>query len=317
MVDVGFVLIGLDKKEYYPSSVAGFELNRDKNAPCDSLRLYLSKEKYDVELYAVKAYAKGKLIFDGLVDTQKEKIDKNGIYTYIFARSKASVLTDNEVSPCVYYSPSSDSVFLSNIIRYGFKNEIPLITSNTPYQVDKGTSCFRVLDDFVYNNAGCHIMVTPQGTIKLMESDKVVDIPEGKIQSITRCIRRSNALTDIHYKINNDDNYDRHCNSRFFVDKSISRTCYKNLSALSDNQRTVYIKNVLNNACEDYQSYHIVIDGWLDIGIVDEVMLVSAAFGNIEDAYVSSISHIMDNTGFRTVVDVVKKLDFQEMYYVD
>lgn len=317
MVDVAFEMKCLDGTVFRPERILAYEINSDVDTPCDSLRLYFECDILNKEIVEITAKQNDMVVFCGYVDVQKDVVDKNGTSFYVFARSKASILTDNEALPRVYYLPTTASLCAINLNGFELENKLPLLSGSTEYEVSKGVSCFRAIDDFVYSICGKHICVSRDGAVQLLDSDGVVNLDSRKMLKTTRTINRGSSLTKICYKLNSEDEYNRFRESVFFKNRGIDRGCYKNLSSVPDWQREITLSNIMQKANSNYYTYRFELKGFVNTSLLDKINVSLARLGNVKNARVVSLCHIFDKNGERTIICASEQFDYEEVSYVD
>lgn len=120
MAGLIFSAYDTEEKEIAVSNVLSYELSKDEDAACHGLRLYFISKVPLPELFMLRAKNNGTIVFNGYVDTQRETSDEKGTVCFVFARSTACVLLDNEAKPQVYFKPTAEALFLSNAKGLGF-----------------------------------------------------------------------------------------------------------------------------------------------------------------------------------------------------
>lgn len=65
-----------------------------------------------------------KLIFNGYCDCQRTTADERGFETYIYARSSACLLVDNDAFAYTYNRPSAQSLFDAYAKPFGFSYKL-------------------------------------------------------------------------------------------------------------------------------------------------------------------------------------------------
>ncbi len=99
---------------------ASMKLNRSEDAPADGFSGVFPLVQSGLCLTQLQIFdAKGALCFDGIVDDRTEQCG-GGILLTLAARSRASLLLDNEAIPQNYCMPSLETVFQRHIQPYGF-----------------------------------------------------------------------------------------------------------------------------------------------------------------------------------------------------
>lgn len=311
-----FYIYDLNLNKTRVENLLSFEFSKDIDAACDGLRLsFLSKKTLD-EISRVEMYEGEKKIFRGFCDVQKESVGDGGYTVFLYARSSACLLVDSEARPAVYYSPSAMSLFYDNAKEFGFVSKLPALSCKYDYRVDKGTSCFGAINNFVYTLCGKSITVSPENEIMLLQSDGKVKLGKYDIISEKRTINRATPICRIDYKISGDSNYVHHMKSRALEKKGVIRSRKLNISALPQWQREYTIKNRMNAACSDYIIFELVLDGCHNFSLFDSAEYESAHFGSIENCFISSVCISGDGSGELTRIKINQKIDLEEINYV-
>ncbi len=316
MSELKFKAEDLNGTEFFIDNIVSFELSKSIGAACDGLRLYFKNDKPLGSIVRVFVYDNGDLIFNGYCDTQRETIKSDGIETFIYARSSACLLTDNEAKPFTYNCPSVKSLFLDNAESLGFKNGLPELYCESDYQVKKGTSCFGAVNDFVCGLTSKEIVVTPGNVLTLPQGDKKVFLSDYSILSEKRVVNRGDAVSRIDYKIDSANDYIYHIKSRFLEKENILRTRKLNLSSLPKWQREYTLMNKLRLYCSAYETFEIVIDGCRSFSLYDEACYDSSIFSDTDGCYISSVCCSCDKSGEKTKIVLNKKIDLEEITYV-
>lgn len=311
-----FELLDINGNAIEISSVTSYELSSEAGAACDGLRVrFVSRETVN-EICAVKAYSNGKAVFNGFCDCQRVTADKSGYKCFVYARSSASLLVDNEAEPRQYNCPSAKQLWYSNARDFGFECALPEIYIENRYVVSKGTSCYGAINDFVYSLCGAPVYVTPDNILKVYElSKKAKRLADYNVISLSRVINRSEPISDIDYKINSSDAYSYHFRSDFVRNMGIRRRRLYNLSAIPPWQRERTAEKKLANALANYYSVEAVIAGECDLNVFDRVE-VSLSDDVTEEFYVSETVRSKDKSGEKTAVVLKKSIDGGLINYV-
>lgn len=312
-----FVGSNADDSDYLIENVISFRLNMDMDAACDGLKLEFNTYAPVPELVSVRVYYNGELIFFGYVDTQQDYSRDDGTGCFIFARSLACVLTDNEATPCTYRAPNALALFDANARALGFSCELPMIATLQDYEVTKGTSCFGAINDFVEGITGKRIIVDHSRCIRLLQSDRRYVIYPYQIISEKRIINRGDAVARIDYKIGSEKGYDHHIKSNFFEKKGIVSSKKKNLASIPAWQRDYALLAEMKSNAQNYSNIEIVIDSDVDFRLGDVVDLYSEHFGEWKNMVVLSVSYILDNNFQRTRLVLASDVDMGVVTYVD
>lgn len=310
MAELEFVLFDINETPYYTENVISYELTRDISAPCDGLRLnFISKNPLE-EINRVKAYSGDRLIFNGYCDTQREESVPLGNRVFIFARSSACLLVDNEAVTRTYQSPSAKSLFIINAKGLGFKFSFDDCFCEGAYTVGKGASCYSAINSLVSAVKKRNIIITPENDLTVPEGKNILKLDGEKIISEKKIINRASPISRIDYKTSDSAGYVYHFKSRTFEKAGIKRSKKLNLSALPDWQRSFVLKNVMNDAAVDYNVIEIVTTELVYPELYDSVL-------NYEDYSVKSVYRIFDGGGEKCVLRLFKEIETEEIMYVD
>lgn len=316
MANLEFRLFNLNDEGISFRYITSYELSMEVDAPCDGLRLNLISDRIMPEVYRVEAYNGDKKVFDGCVDTQREAVDKNGISCFLYCRSSACALTDSQAKPYTYNSPSARALFeinFGNEYKYGLGD----VFSDKPYSVGGSVSKFGVLNDFVYSITGSRIRINPNREVTLLLSNNTLKLDSDRVISIKRFINRGNALMGIDYKLNNTTDYLYHRVSRTMEEKRITSTKVKNISGVLDWQRETVLSSTMKNANDSYCNYKIVVDGYADVELMDRLEVNNSIFGKLNNLEICGVTHILDDKGYRTIIEANEVMDLKEISYVD
>lgn len=315
MADISFSLFDLEERKICVENVISYELCEDYDAPCDSLSLTFLSERALDEIYRVEASVDGKRVFFGFADTQREQISDNGFVCFIYARSSACLLTDSEAKPYTYFSPSAIGIFAANCNGLGFKYDLGNIYYANQYQVNKGTSKFSALQDFVYSVTGEKIRIDPYNKLTLMKTKGARTLSDGVI-SIKRVINRANALEKINYKVNSDKDYIYCRESDFMKKRKICSRIMKNLSSVEDWRRDRELASIMRMRNSEYHTYTITVCGFVQVELMDEIRCFDAYFESIE-AVAYSVVHSLSGGIEQTCIKAMVPFDLEEKTYVD
>lgn len=313
---LSFFVTDINDKTTQLTDISSFELSRSVDTACDGLRLNFVSEKLLDEVVRVAVYDGNRLIFNGYADAQQESADESGWQVFIYARSSACLLTDNEAKPVTYSCVSAFSLYYQNARQFGFECAFPYLYCDYDYQVGKGVSCYGAINDFVCGVTGYNIIVDPSNVIKLAEPDVVAHLEKDCVVSEKRRINRGNLVTCIDYKATGDNSYDHHLKSRYLENRKINKAQKINLSTLPDWQKEFTVKNRLYSFCKDYYTVELVLNGYHHLDLYNRVEYESSSLGRCEDYYVSKITVKNSDDGCVTKLTLNKNIDMQEINYV-
>lgn len=316
MAGLIFKCIDIQDREIQITNIQSYRLSRDYDAPCDSMRLNFIIENSLTELKKLKAYYQSKLIFNGVVDTQREQMGKDGIYCFVYARSTACTLVDNQALPLTYNCPSANSLFFHNAYPFGFKSDLPELYAEYDYQVSKGKSCYGAINDFVYGICGKNILIDVDNQIYIPDENQVVDLSGNEIISEKHIINRGNPISRIDYKLNSSVNYCYHIKSKFFEEKDISRSKKMNISSMPLWQQGSALNNSLKISAREYELIEITMVGFVNAPIGVKANYQGNLIKNTDDYYISSLTVCADDKGVYSKIVLSRNIDLQEVNYV-
>lgn len=312
-----FCLYEIDGKIHTPKNIIYYEISSEVGAACDGLRLSFIDKNVFNEIEKVEVYDDNELIFNGFCDVQKITTGKGKFKYFIYARSSASLLIDNEAKPCQYNSPSASGLWCSNAKDFGFSCELPEVYSKNNYIVSKGTSCYGAINNFIFSVYGKNIYVTAQNVIKTFEeSERVKYLANYNIASFSYSINRSEPISDIDYKINASDNYIYHFKSKFAEEKRIKRKRLLNLSSIPAWQRETTVTKRINDSILDYYSAEVVVLEKCDLKLFDRVIVNLNDFSLDDEFIVYEIVKSKNRNGESTKILLKKKAKGELINYV-
>lgn len=317
MAALTFYTYNLSGERCKAENILSFELSKSLNAPCDGLRLtYLRSGSAD-EISRVEVFDDEKKIFNGFCDTQQEETDSDGIVSFIYARSSICLLVDNQAQPCIYQSPSAESLFIKNARQFGFVNAMPNIYCDSLYQVSNGVSCYAAINSFVNGITGKRVMADAHNRLLVPDENGTVNLNDYTVLSEKRIINRGQALTVIDYKINSSEDYVYHCKSHFAERQGIKTSKKVNVSSLPEWQRKYTLSNMLHAGSSKYYSVELMLDGCCDFSLYDKVFYKSGCMDIRGDYFISAVSIFCDSKGESTKLTLYKNIDSEEINYVD
>ncbi len=302
---------------FKPENIVSYELSREAGAACDGLRLNFIPDDFPPELCGVKAYLGEKLIFNGFCDKQKTTVCETGLQCFVYARSSAALLVDNEAVPCEYNCPSARQLWYSNARELGFSCELPELYSENSYLISKGTSRFGVINDFVKATGGMPIYITPDNVIKVFEKgEKAKSLRDFNIISLSRIINRSEVISDMDCKISASDSYSYRFKSDYASGRGIVRKRLYNLSALPMWQREITAREKIKKSLEEYICAEAVIAGECDLELFDRIEVSFGKKGESEEFFISEIIRSKSGSGEKTAVVMKRNIDGEIVNYV-
>ena len=312
-----FQLFDIKGNAFKAENIISYELVMEADAPCDGLRLSFYCESNISEFCVIKAYRKDRLVFNGFCDKQKITISQSGRICFIYARSSASILVDNEAVPCQYENPSARQLWFSNAKDFGFKINLPELYSQSSYLVSKGTSCYGAINNYVSAVLGAPVYATPENVLEIYEESKGVKrLEDYDVSSVSYVINRSEPISEVDYKINSADNYSYHFKSDFVQKMGIKRKRMINLSSIPLWQRELNAEKMIKNSLNAYYSVSAVLIGECDLEIYDRVVISMDDVFENEEFYVSELVFLKNENGEQTTALLKKKMNGEIVNYV-
>lgn len=306
-----FVLTDTFGRDYTVENAVSYELIDEAGASCKGLRLYFDTDCELGEIVYVKAENNGSSVFNGFCDLQKESRAQNGFEYFVYARSLASVLIDNEAEPFEYKNPTAKQLFISNARQFGFKCNLPDIFTENSYVVSKGTSCFGAVNNFVFMMTGFPVYIDENGCMRIYGKGKTVKNFDGcHLLSQEYSISRSSVISRADYKINASEGYKYHCMSSFAEQNKIKQSRKINLSGLPAWQREKAAERKITASLDEYYSLKIRLSGICDFRLFDRVKTDKGEF------YVSEMIYAKNESGETTALVMKRKPEGKMINYV-
>ena len=257
-----FELEFLDGSRAVPQELLSYRWSADVTAGCDGLRLHFLWSGDLPEVYRVRALDQnGKCCFFGYADQQKLTIAPGRRRGFVYARSSACLLLDNEALPISLHLPDVDQMVHHYAAPFGFTSALPNGTAPEQYTVEKGTSCFGALQGFMQVLGAAGIFVDPENRLCTYGSEAPVTLPGERITSVTAVTERGRAPGVYAYKIASAEPYCRRLETGYFAEKKISRCRYLNVAAYPPRQRRQVLERKLRRAADQYRRLEVVLSG--------------------------------------------------------
>lgn len=279
-----------DKSEMLLGIPSSFILKKDKDAPADLLKVSFSADSCWEEIFRIKAYFEGKLIFSGIVDEQNTKLSSSGITVEIVARSLAALLLDNEAMPQTIQNPSLRVISERFVKPYGLTvGNCDNKAEKGELVVKKGDSCWTALEDFCSGFLGVIPHVTSSGEICFTaekESYELDGIVEYNI-SYLNCKRISRVIVQnrsgAYGVIYNNKNAENTIRQRYLSSQS---------AALPD--------ELIKASEKDCYEMSVKCDGFVDVPLWASVNLVLPTGDSYQDCRIKSMCNRIDKSSSAT-----------------
>lgn len=295
--------------------VLSYEWLADMDAACDGLRLTFLHGAALGEIYRVYVYEGQARLFCGYADLQKVTEDAQGQVCFVYARSSACLLLDNEAQPISLVQPNSRQLFACFAEAFGFANALPAVSGEGLYLVQKGTTCFGAIHNFMLDYYGKGIYVDPQNVLCAYESGRKITVPRDKVLSAVRITERGAPVSTYYYKIESGELY-RHClQSRALEPAGVVRRRYVNLSAYPAGQREQLLKRKMYAQAKNYNRLELTVEGEWYAPLCAGLRPLKPQ--TEEEGYLLYAREIMcTSDGVQTRLRFRKEPDLQEVAYV-
>lgn len=299
------------------SEIISYELASDMDAACDGLRVYFYTEYPVKDIFRVCAYEKDVRVFYGFADRFQMSFDTGGYKAFVYARSSAALLVDNEADPGQYDYPTSRQLWFQNAKQFGIGFGLPEVFSDSSYVVNKGTSCFGALNSFMQYVCSKNIYVDAYNTLKVFEyGSKPKSLSSAKIISASKTWDKSAVISRIDYKINSADKYTYRLESKKAQNMGIRSRILINLSSLPPWQRDAEAHRRISNSFKSLDTVQIVLASSAGFSLGDMLFVDLKKLGISDDYFVHGIVRSKNSNGEKTVLTLRKETDGELVNYV-
>ena len=241
---------------------------------------------------------------------------EKGYAVFVYARSGAAILVDNEAQPITYNCPSASTLFFSEAERFGLKNGLPEVYINHRYTVGKGVSCYGAINNLVKTICGKGVLVNADNTLFVPDGKGVVSLGDKTIISQEKHINRAAPYAEIDYKVIGDEAYIRHCKSQFIEGREIKRKRKVSVSSLPQWQRDYALKQTLRKSAEDYYTAKFTVDGAHFFELLDLLDYKNSRLGELENYRLHRLNVVQNENGVCTKLLFKKEFELKEINYV-
>lgn len=300
------------------AKIISYELTSDMGAACDGLRVYFYTDLPPDDISDVFAFENGSKVFNGFADQFQLALDQNGYTAFVYARSSAALLVDNEADPGQYDHPTSRQLWFENARPFGFAFGLPEVFSDGSYVVNKGTSCFGAINSFMQYVCSKNIYVDAYNRVKVFEySSNVKKLSENEIISLSKTTDKSSVISRIDYKINSADQYIYRLESRKALSMGIRSRLLINLSSLPPWQRDAEAHRRISDSLCSLNTVKAVLSGSRsDLSLADRVRVSEERLGINGIYYIYGMVRSKDQNGEKTVLTLRTETDGELINYV-
>lgn len=239
-------------------------LSFSEDAPADQLRAMFVVEGSVPALSSVEVRQGDERVFYGLIDSQWEDTDQDGILLTITARSLESVLLDNEAMPQTYCTPSMPVLMKRHFQPLGFS---AFRGSSQAFSgelvVSKGMSEWTVLKNFCRQFLGTVPFIDSDGVIDISGEPKqdVLRIDPDRLLSFRRIRKNQNLVSEVIARTYSGGGYEMPLRSKKAIGLGIKRRRY--VDAIGSSSRTVLsVKEQLRQYNRGYEQIIVECGGF-------------------------------------------------------
>lgn len=307
----------IDETRLPCSQILSAEISAALDAPCDSLSVWFRAESAPQEIVHVQAEQDGRLLFSGLVDRQTAQTDADGFRCFLYARSDAALLADNEAEPMTLYRPGTDSVLAMTAAPFGFTSALAPAALQTEFDITKGMSLYAVIRSFYWAAKGQDIWVDCEQCIRPAEPGEPYTFLPETILQVRAVINRAEPISTVDYKSDGDTAYVRHCKSLLAQEAGIQRVRKVSLNSTPQWLRKNKAARLIQTAANNYRQAELTLRGLPAAALCGQVQLQMPRLG-LEGTYmIQEIRRCISPSGSRTELLLSKPCDAKEMHYVD
>lgn len=297
-------------------AVYKLKISQSADVPADSLKIHLygiCEEEYG----RVLVYDGAECIFTAEVDEQIARIGETPC-TELICRSTAAVLLDNEAKPRNFVSPCTDLIFRTYAAPYGFSEyEGENLSFQGEFSVQKGVSCYEVLENFSSNVYGKSLKVKENKVFFEGEGKKEMlcfsEDTEGlPFTDFTCSTFRCRLLSKIYVKTREQGDYDTVVSDMEAVESSVVRERYMDISEVSDSTLSDAHK-AIEKAKRSSRQISLVCPARLT-DVIGALALVRAG-GKVHEGFeVKSLDYVLEKDKEYTKLTLCRK---EEDYVAD
>ena len=184
MAEMTFEILTLEGEKIRVNSPLSYEWSRDADAACDGIRLSFLTEKPLGEAVEITAYLNGEKVFFGFADYQSEENSR----AFVYARSSACILVDNEAPQAAFNAPSAASLYGFYAKPFGFKSRLKRLFTEYEYTVSKGESCYGAINAFASAICSKNVAVSPENELYVPDGKTAFYVDPQRIIGIKKAV---------------------------------------------------------------------------------------------------------------------------------
>lgn len=288
----------------------GLRFVQEYGVPADSISLEFSGALPPF-LETIQVRMGEETLLNGIVDEQELHRSSGGTESSLYARSLAALLLDSECKPMTLQNPGTEDLFCLTAEPLGFRSRLPMAVFPGQYRIDKGTSLWAALSDFISLTLGAALTLRGRElSMFSLNSSPARKVEESQILSLKENYRRFGRVSEVRYKTRPEEEYlwSRKAESGKAMGTGTVR--YLNLSAYPSWQWEERLRACLRQG-EGQQTVCAVLRRCVNGKVGDEVFL-PLPFDQSGPLYLTATELRLDTGGWQTRWELKKAAAFRE-----
>lgn len=279
------------------------------DAPADSLSAVFAAEGKIPLLKTIVVSSGSRIIFSGEIDEQTETVSSGRHLLELRARSRESILLDNEARPQTYCMPSMPLLMKRHFEALGFEGFIGTEKAfNGELNITKGMSEWEVLDCFCRKFVGTVPRLTVDGIIDISGEDNgelILIGNEARLLSSVRHRKRHVLMSELFVRTHIRGDYDMKINDSLAQSCKVARRRYVNAV-----RTMASAKKIIESADNAFESYENLYSGCIICRPGDKIR--SSSDSRI--MRVREVRYLRDSSGEKTRIfaEVTGNVDIKE-----
>lgn len=285
----------------------------DVNTPADSLEA-IFPYAVNEEINSLKVFREGKEIFTGIADEQIVVSDGR-VNTKLICRSMGALLVDNEACPSLFNDVSASLLFDRYAKPLGFEKFTGEDrTLRGSFCVNKGTSCWQVLENFCKKVWGSAPVT--EGLSIIMNKAEVSKVPlifsDSKTEKTTGYTAvehnrlRCKLISCVRVKLRQGDGYSACIKDSEATESGVCRERFLNADTLSGKSLADADKLIYNSRLRS-ETITLQIPDCLIDAVGADAVVDDSVLGMYEGFYVEGIRYTLSDKGESTRLDLARK----------
>lgn len=155
-----------------------WDMSYGRGLPCDAFEISFLSDGAMLPILEgavrFRGSYQGETVFLGVVDEFEIEASEQGNRAFLRGRGLAALLLDNEAEAAQFYSAGLEQILEKYVYSFGVGVvKINSKCSKLPLQVASGSSCWRVLEDFLWFGSGIRPYFEPDGALVIGEQSGV------------------------------------------------------------------------------------------------------------------------------------------------